>query len=97
MASLQRIRAKNVICVCIAFFPSRGLVRAGASPCVVLMDDDIADNLRDMKLLARSEWDLSSSGMLRSVYREIGCPETSVSNHQSTLRNNPGQRRSQMT
>jgi hypothetical protein len=35
-------------------------------------------------------WDLRSSGMLR---RAIGCPETSVSNYQSTLRNIPEERR----
>ena len=56
-------------------------MRADASPCMVLMDDGIADTLRDIKILARSYGDLSSSGMLRSVYRDIGCPETSVSDH----------------
>jgi len=88
MASLQRIQAKNMKCVRIVFFPPRGPVRADASPCMVRMDDDTADTLRDIKLLARSKWDLSWFATLRSVYREIGCPETSVSNHQSTLRNN---------
>jgi len=82
--------------VFITSFTLRGSVRADASPCTVLMDDNLADTLRDITLLARSKWDLSSAGMLRSVYREIGCPETSVSYHQPTLRNNPGQRRSHL-
>jgi len=97
MASLQHIKVKNMKCVFITFFTPRGPLRADASPCMVLMDDDIADTLRDIKLLARSKWDFSSSGMLRNVYLETDCPETSVSDHQSTLCNKPGQRRSHLT
>jgi len=74
MASLQRTKVKSMKRVFVIFFPPRGSVRADASPCMVLTDDDTADTLRDIKLLARSKWDLSSSGMLRSVHRQTGCP-----------------------
>lgn len=87
MVSLQRIKVKNIKCVFMTFFTPRGSVRADASPCMVLTYGDTAVTSRDIKLMARSKWDPRSSGILRSVYREVGCPETSVSNHQSTLRN----------
>jgi hypothetical protein len=45
-------------------------------------------SIRDFRLPPRYWWDLRSSG--------FRCPETSVKNYHSTLRNNPDERRSQV-
>jgi hypothetical protein len=55
MLSFQNIKVKNMKCVFITFFTPKGAVRADASPCTVFTDDNLADTLRDIKLLARSK------------------------------------------